>query len=405
MVDQSVPLEEYRARRDAVLNQLDGAAALVMAGDGGPPLRGEWFPNFDFVYLTGIRAEPGAMVLFDPSNPDPKKRIILLLKPVNPEADVWDGYRPTIGQDLREQTGFDTIQRTGRLAFWLLRAAKHTKRLACLHPLAAHTAPVSPDLALFQKLAQRVPGCAIEDRSDLIATMRMVKSATELAHIRDAIDATREGIDRVMGMLAADVPERDLHNALLSGFASKGAKSPAFNPIVGSGIRSTILHYKDNDAVARAGDLLVLDSGAEINGYAADVTRTLPVSGTYTPRQREIYELVLAAQDAAIRAVVPGATMVEVDEAARAVIRDAGFGDAFIHGTGHHLGLETHDPATVAPLEPGMVVTIEPGIYLPDEEIGVRIEDDILVTKDGPENLSSAIPKSVDDIEARLASR
>jgi len=405
LVDTSIPLGEYAARRKRLLKSLDGAVGIVMAGDGAPPLRGEWFPNFDFVYLTGIRSEPGAVVVFDPSNPDPKKRIMLLLKPVNPEADVWDGYRPTIGQELRDRTGFDTIQRTDRLAHWLLTGAKRTKRLACLHPLAPHTAPVSPDLAVFQALASRVPGCVIEDRSDRITAMRMVKSAAELGHIRAAIGATHAGIERVIGMLSPDVDERDLHNALLSGFASAGAKAPAFNPIVGSGIRSTILHYKDNDRTARAGDLLVLDSGAEINGYAADITRTFPVGGTFTPRQREIYELVLKAQRAAIRAVKPGATMVKVDEAARRVIRGAGYGDAFMHGTGHHLGLETHDPGTLTPLKAGMVVTIEPGIYLPDEEIGVRIEDDILVTKEGSENLSSAIPKSVKDIEALLARR
>jgi len=405
MVDPSIPIREYRSRRQAVLKALDGAAGLVLAGSGAPPLRGEWFPNFDFKYLTGIGDEPGAAVLFDPSNPDPDKRITLLLKPVNPEANVWDGYRPTIGESLREQTGFGSIQRVNRLPSLLLHAAKHTKRLACLHPLSPHTGPVSPDLEIFQKLAQRVPGCTIEDRSELLTTMRMVKSAPELKHIRAAVRATKTGIDRVMDALEPGVAERDLHNELIAGFASEGAKTPAFNPIVGSGVRSTILHYKDNDHVALDGDLLVLDSGAEINGYAADITRTLPVSGVFTPRQREIYEIVLKAQRAAIRAVKPGTTMVKVDQAARKVIRDAGYADAFMHGTGHHLGLETHDPGTITPLKPGMVVTIEPGIYLPDEEIGVRIEDDILVTKDGSKNLSSAIPKSVKDIESRLSKR
>lgn len=402
MIDTSIPLSEYASRRKKLLRSLKGAAAIVMAGDGAPPLRGEWFPNMDFVYLTGIRAEPGAMVLFDASNPDPNKRIMLLLKPVDPEMDVWDGYRDIISEDLREQTGFSSVMRTYRLPHWVLEAAKRTKRLACLHPLAAHTRPVSPDLDIFQKLATRVPGCTIEDRTDLLPTMRMVKSAAELKHIQNAIAATHEGIRRVMHAMKPGINERELHNELLSGFHSKGALTPSFNPIVASGIRSTIAHYKSNNHDTKDGDILVLDSGAEINGYAADITRTLPVSGSFTDRQREIYEIVLKAQRAAIKAVKPGVTMVKVDETARKVIRDAGYADAFFHGTGHHMGLETHDPGLLVPLKPGMVVTIEPGIYLPDEEIGVRIEDDILVTENGSKNLSSAIPKTVKEIEAAM---
>lgn len=403
MVDTSIPVSEYVARRKKVLSSLKGAVGVVFAGDGAPPLRGEWFPNFDFVYLTGIRNEPGACVLFDASNPDPKKRIMLLLKPVDSEMDVWDGYRATIGEALRESTGFETVQRVYRLPLWLREAAKRSKKLACLHPLSVHTAPVSPDLKIFQEVSARVPGCSIEDRSDLITELRMVKSSRELKHMGDAIKATHVGIERVAERIRPGVSERDLHNALIGGFNEMGALRAAFNPIVGSGERSTVLHYKENDQIAEDGDLLVLDCGAEINGYASDITRTFPVSGTFTDRQREIYELVLKAQNAAIKAVKPGVTMVDVDNAARKVITDAGYGDAFLHGTGHQLGLETHDPGTLTKLKPGMVVTIEPGIYLRDEKIGVRIEDDILVTKDGRKNMSSAIPKTVKDVEALLA--
>ncbi len=403
MVDLDIPVSEYVARRKRVLSSLKGAVGMVFAGDGAPPLRGEWFPNFDFVYLTGIRNEPGACVLFDASNPDPKKRIMLLLKPVDSEMDVWDGYRATIGEELREATGFETVQRVYRLPLWLREAAKRSKKLACLHPLATHTSPVSPDLKIFQELTSRVPGCSIVDMSDLITEMRMVKSAREVKHIESAIKATHEGIKRVAARIKPGVSERELHNALIGGFTDMGAKRAAFDPIVGSGERTTVLHYKENDQVAQDGDLLVLDCGAELHGYASDITRTFPVSGRFTDRQREIYGLVLKAQKAAIKAVKPGATMVDVDEAARKVIRDAGYGDAFMHGTGHHLGLETHDPGTLTKLKPGMVVTIEPGIYLREEKIGVRIEDDILVTKDGNRNLSSSIPKTVKEIEALLA--
>ena len=148
---------------------------------------------------------------------------------------------------------------------------------------------------------------------------------------------------------------------------------------------------------------MVLDCGAEINGYASDITRTIPINGKFSKRQKKVYEVVLKAQKASIAAVKPGATMTQVDAAARKVITDAGFGDFFLHGIGHHLGLETHDPGlNSTKLKPGMVVTIEPGIYIKDEAIGIRIEDDILVTKDGRQNLSSMIPKTVSEIEAAM---
>lgn len=403
MIDTSIKVSEYQARRKKVLSALKGSTGVVFAGDGAPPLRGEWFPDFDFKYLTGIGNEPGACVLFDPTNPDPKRRIMLILKPVNPEMDVWDGYRDLVTEKLRKSTGFDSIFRTNFLPRLLGEAAKRSKSMTCLHPLSTYTQPVSADLNLFQQLASRIPGASIEDQSQLLTTHRMVKSPAEIKHIRSAIKATAEGIDRVLRAAKPGINERDLHNILLSGFTDNGAKVVAFDPIVGSGIRSTILHYKENDQLTTDGDLMVLDCGAEINGYASDITRTIPINGKFTKRQKHVYEVVLKAQKASIAAVKPGATMVQVDAAARKVIKDAGFGDYFLHGIGHHMGLETHDPGIqTAKLKPGMVVTIEPGIYIQDEAIGIRIEDDILVTKDGRQNMSSAIPKSVSEIEAAM---
>ena len=174
---------------------------------------------------------------------------------------------------------------------------------------------------------------------------------------------------------------------------------------LGSGPNGTVLHYTANDGVAGKGDLMVVDSGASYMGYAADVTRTFPVSGAFTKRQRELYELVLRSQKAAIEAVKPGATMVDVDEASRAVIEKAGLGDRYIHGIGHQLGLDVHDSTPDGPLKAGMVVTIEPGVYLPDEGIGIRIEDDILVTPKGRQNLTSAIPKAPADVERMVKGR
>lgn len=401
-MDTSIKVSEYQERRKKINAALKDSIGLVFAGDGAPPLRGEWFPDMNFRYLTGISNEPGAVVLFDPTNPNPKRRTILFLKPVNPEMDVWDGYRDHISQELRDRYGFETVMRTLAMPRFLTEAARRTKKLACLHPTAAYTQPLTHDLDIFQKVAARMPGCAIIDKSDTIISQRLVKSSAEIKQISTAIKATHNGLNRLLAKLKPGVGERELHNALVGGFAEVGSIRNAFDPIVGSGHNATVLHYKENAGVCNDGELLVVDSGAEINGYASDITRTFPVSGKFTKEQAKLYNIVLKSQQAAIKAVKPGATMAQVDEASRKVIRDAGYGDQYMHGVGHHLGLETHDPSPEVKLKPGMVVTIEPGIYLQDKSIGIRIEDDILVTESGNRNLSSMIPKTVAEVEAAI---
>lgn len=401
-MDTAIKVSEYQARRKKVSAALKGSVGLVFAGAGSPPLRGEWFPDMDFRYLTGISDEPGAVVLFDPTNPNPKRRTILFLKPVNPEMDVWDGYRDHISQELRDRYGFDTVMRTMALPRFLTEAARRTKKLSCLHPTAAYTQPLTPDLEIFQKVASRMPGCSIVDQSEVITSLRLVKSPAEIKQINAAIKATHNGLNRLMAKLKPGVGERDLHNALVGGFAEAGSVRNAFDPIVGSGHNATVLHYKENNGICKDGDLIVVDSGAEINGYASDITRVFPANGKFTKEQAKLYNIVLKSQVAAIKAVKPGATMAQVDEASRKVIRDAGYGDQYLHGVGHHLGLETHDPSPDVKLKPGMVVTIEPGIYLQDKSIGIRIEDDILVTEKGNRNLSSMIPKTVAQVEAAI---
>ncbi len=405
IIGDGIAIEDFAARRERVLRALNGSVAVVFAGDGGPPLSGMWEPDWNFYYLTGIRDEPGAAVLLDPKSEDKKRRCVLLLKPLNPEMEEWDGYRDRVSEALKARTGFQTVQRTNALARLLAAAARKRGKLACLHPFSTHEAPVSHDLAIYRKVAERTVGVSIEDRTMLLPEMRSVKSKAELAAMKRAAEATAAGFRAALAMIRPGVAERTIQRAIEDGFVSHGGSGVAYNSIVGAGINGTVLHYMANSGAAQDGDLIVIDAGAKAGGYCADVTRTFPAGGKFTKSQREVYSVVLRAMEAGIKAVRPGVLMSDVDAAARAIIDKAGYGDRFMHGIGHQLGIEVHDVTPDGPLKAGMVVTIEPGVYLPSEKQGIRIEDDILVTARGSANLTAMIPKSIADIESAMRRR
>ena len=399
MPDPAIPLSEYAERRESLRRALKHSIGVVFSGDQVNPLHGDFRAHPHFEYLTGIADEHGAILILDPANPVESLREILILRPLDPELEKWDGLRLGVTKALKDRTGFKVILRYDRYPRALSDAARRTKSVACLHPLAWHTQPVTPDLALFRSLAERIPGLAIEDRTEAIALLRSVKSRHEVAMIQRAIDITAAGFEALARDLRPGMSEFDGQEILEHAYRTNGSRGAAFGTIVGSGINSTVLHYRANDRRIEEGHLVCVDSGARFGGYGADITRTLPASGAFTKRQREVYDVVLAANEAAIKAVKPGVRLADLDKVARAIINKAGFGDYFIHGIGHHLGLETHDITPDAPLAPGNIITIEPGVYLPDEALGVRIEDDVLVTRDGRKNLSAQIPKRAAEIE------
>jgi Xaa-Pro aminopeptidase len=400
----SIPLTEYAERRARLRKSLRNAVGLVFADEHDAHSDAAFRPHRHFEYLTGVTDEPGAILLLDPAHPVVARREMLFLRPLNPEVEKWDGYRLEITAALKDKTGFKTIFRHDKFGMMLNDAARRNKRLTCLHPPATHTQPLSPDLEVFRKVAERVPGCVIEDRSDEIPLMRSVKSKREVAMIQRAADITAQGFDAILKTIKPGMNEFDVQETIEHAYRTAGARALAFPSIAGSGVNSTVLHYRANSKTIDDGDLVCIDSGAKWQGYSADVTRTLPANGKFTKRQREVYEVVLKAQLAAIKAVRPGARNSQIDAAAREVITKAGFGDYFIHGIGHHLGLDTHDatPLGDQPLKVGAVMTIEPGIYIPQERIGVRIEDDVLVTRSGCEVLTDEIPSSVAEIERAM---
>jgi len=406
-------LGEYQTRRERVLEALAGRAAVVFAGEGGGHDR--FAPDSHFRYLTGIATEPGAAVLFNPGAEDPTRRVCLFLKPMNPERERWERYRGMISGGLRRDTGFESVFRTDDLAMHIMTAARRCGRLACLHPVSSTNASVPADLALYRKVGERTSGVSIEDHTQMLSQMRSVKSRAELELMRGAAEITTGAYRAALAKIRPGVSEREVERALEAGYMDAGADATvlpgghAYSPIVGSGLNATLLHYNDNDRPCGDGDLLLIDSGARFKGYCCDVTRTYPVSGRFTGPQRELYTLVLRAMEAAIKVLRPGAYMWQANKAARDVIERAGLGDAFMHGIGHQLGLDVHDASPDGPLKAGMVVTIEPGIYLPggykgSGPIGIRIEDDIVIGGKGKgnENLTAGIPKDPDEIESIL---
>ena len=393
--------QEYAKRRDAVLKELGGAVGLVFAGDHPAPEHGKWKPDLNFLYLTGIASEPGAVLMFDSSNPDARRKTILFLKPSNPEAEQWTGMRELPTGDVKKRLGLPTILRSNYLPGIVTAALQRTKQATCLLPFATYPAAVSADFNVFQQVAQRVLGVKIDEKTALLKSMRAVKSPAELKLIERAAEISVGAYLQTIPHIKAGLNERQIQLALETTYKQHGGDI-AYGSIVGGGMNGVVLHYIDNDQPLVDGDLLVIDSAASFGGYSSDITRTFPVSGKFTADQREVYEVVLAAMTAAIKAAKPGVRMFDLDAAARNVIERAGFGDYFIHSIGHPLGLATHDVVPDHPLKANMVLTIEPGIYIPERRMGIRIEDDIVLTAKGNRNLTDRVPKTVKEIERAM---
>ena len=263
-------------------------------------------------------------------------------------------------------------------------------------------------LAIEQLLAGQ-PYVRRNSLAPALYPMRMVKDDTEKALLALAAEATGRGVLAGMAAVRPGLLESDLQGVIEAEFLAGGASGTSFPSIVGSGPNSLILHYEENTRRMGAGEVVVVDVGAELGCYAGDITRTLPVSGVFTARQREVYDVVLECQRRAIAACRPYTMAISgLDTAAKAYAVEKGYGAAFNfsgwrHGTSHSLGLDVHDPIYKQTLVPGMVITIEPGIYLPDENLGIRIEDDVLITATGCVVLTDGVPRTADDVEAAIA--
>jgi len=386
-----------------------------------------------FYYLTGFK-EPEAvlvMVLGD------KPRAILFCREKNLEREIWDGFR--FGPELAaEHFGFDEAHPFGELDQRMPEILANQDVL--------HT-PVGADPSWDQRVAGwlnvvrsrvRTGVTAPDQIRDVrapVSDMRLFKDEHELAVMRRAAQISSAAHARAMGFAKPGMRESQVEAEILHEFYRNGARAPAYGSIVAAGANACVLHYRDNGAELRKGDLLLIDAGCELDSYASDITRTFPVAGRFSAAQRDVYELVLASQEAAIKAVKPGADFIDYHDAATrvlvqglidfklckgsvdAVLEDNSYKQFYMHRTGHWLGLDVHDAGDYMQkgkwrkLKAGMVLTVEPGLYIRPAHnvpkafwnIGVRIEDDVLVTSKGREILTSDCPKSVKDVEETVA--
>lgn len=390
----------YRARREALMKAM-GEGVAVVHGQGTEDGDG-YRPNSNFFYLTGVLEENAILVLA------PKERTyreFLLLPSRDPEAERWTGERESIGAELRAKYGFEKIHRTGRLTKLMLELAGRSPVLwQVVRPGTEYSSENPKDLELYRKIGEQLPGVSIRSLGWTLDDMRSRHSADELAIMQRTVRISEEGFRAAVKAIRPGVLEGAVEAEAERIWKANGARRPSYPSIVGSGQNSTILHYPRSEHVMKDGELILMDMSAEFAHYAADITRTLPVSGKFTAEQRKIYEIVLAAQKAAFAQMKPGVYYEDLDAAARKVIDDAGYGDYFIHGLGHFVGLDVHDAgAHQEPLQAGTVITLEPGIYIPEKGIGIRIEDEVLVTPNGARYLSDGLPREADDVERWMA--
>ncbi|HOH99388.1 MAG TPA: aminopeptidase P N-terminal domain-containing protein [Bacteroidales bacterium] len=390
-------------------------------GDQDYPYRQE----SDLFYLTGIE-QPGTILLLAPHHPSMAAREVLFILDPDPEDEQRNGLRLD-KEKAAAISGIRNIQWLSGFEMWLHRSILESSALY-LHiyeyPKYVHRTP-SPGHRFAEQMQHRYPGHAFRRLAPLLIQLRMLKGDAERQLIQHAIDITAKAFHRVAAFIRPGHHEYEAEAEILHEYLRQGSVGPAYQPIIASGSNACILHYNDNDHVMQDGDLVLLDIGAEYANYAADLSRTLPVNGRFSPKQRKYYDAVHRVLKAMETHFVPGNTIEKINHAARLMMADElirlglpGSQDAMnekekakwalsymVHGITHHIGLDVHDVVDPsAPLAEGMIMTCEPGLYLPAEGIGIRIENDILVGNP-PVNLMAHIPSDAAEIEALMAAK
>ncbi|CAM3548951.1 Xaa-Pro aminopeptidase [Halomonas casei] len=434
----AIGVAEYRRRRDALMAQLPNNVAVILAGAGlmtrSRDSEFAFRQNSDFYYLTGIR-EPDALLLLLPGKADNES--VVFCQDRDPALEAWTGRRLGAAGVISEHgidQAFENADRDERLPELLAE-----RELLYLPLDSAEAVAIAEDALMSAQAGLRRGKPPLKgwlDVSPLIHAMRLIKSEAEIALLRHAALISARAHRRAMQVSRPGLSEYQLQAELEHEFVWQGASGPAYSTIVGSGANACVLHYIENSAPLADESLVLIDAGAEFDLYAGDITRTFPVTGQFSDAQRALYQVVLTAQEKAVNAIRPGVSLADIhtgvvhdltaglialgllDGEVQARIDDESYRRFYLHSTSHWLGLDVHDVGayrldekTPQPLMAGMVLTVEPGLYIPSDNdipavfrgIGIRIEDNVVVTSDGHEVLTADVPKQVNEIEALMA--
>jgi Xaa-Pro aminopeptidase len=425
------PNSTYAERRSKLAAQVDGPIVLWGLTGREEFSQAYLFAQEDnFYYLTGHNEEGAGLVILPAAKPATAgaggtnngtvwdgPREILYLPDKDPAKEKWNGARMSPADPgIEARTGFLTVKPFMELRAMVERLAKIYANLYTILPYDKELGGYPHEKEVVDWLQLAAPQVKPKDIRLPIYAMRQIKSPGEIAFLKQAIELSLDAQLEAMKMMRPGLYEYQIAAKMVEVHAMGGSEAEGYAPIVGAGPNSTALHYDKLSRKIENGDIVVLDVGAQFSGYSADITRTLPANGKFMPRQREIYDVVLGAQNAALAALKPGMDMCKKgDKSVYRISYDyinshgkdlhgKSLGPYYIHGLGHHIGLDVHDPGdSCKPFEPGMVITMEPGIYIPDENLGVRIEDDVLITETGYKFLSERLPRKPEEIEKIMA--
>lgn len=410
----------YRERREKVYSQMEEKSILVLYSGEALHISADAYHDFEvnrqFFYLTGIRRENMALVIDKCGD---KLEEILFIEPIDPSVERWVGKKMT-KEEVKEVSGVESIAMIDNLQATLDRIMNRKLPKKVYFDTYRHQMSDLPDynVAKAQAFAAAYPGIAVDNIYPAVAALRMVKDAEEVNVTKEAVKVTEEALNHVLNALKPGMMEYQVQAEFEYKVKSLGADGMAFPTIAGSGINGTMLHYETNHDVCKENTLILLDLGARVKGYNADITRTYPVSGKFTERQKQIYNIVLKANQEVAAQARPGVTLKELNDICKKVLaegmmelglieKEEEVGKYYMHSVSHHLGIDVHDVTVPEKdkLEPGMIITNEPGLYIDEEETGIRIEDDLLITEDGCVVLSADIVRTAEEIEAKMKDR
>ena len=406
-------------RRKALLENKNGPC-MICIFSGSAPMKSldasyPFFVDRNFYYLTGIDRENMTLVLRKTAGGDVVEA--LYIEPYDEVLAKWVGGRMR-EDEAREISGIQSIRNVEvfhRDLNGIIESSRGLGKMTVWLDLWRHEPDQAdtPAHTLATHLQKRYPAVGIEEIHGDFAALRAIKSEDELARMRSAQTATCNAIIAMMQHAAPGMNERELEGAFDFALMKQGVREHAFPSIVAGGSRATVLHYENNDQVVNDGELVLIDLGSAEQHYCADISRTFPVNGKFTDRQKEVYDTVLAAQQLVMDSAKPGMTLRQLNQLVvdfyEEKLPQLGLTktvrDYYYHSVSHQLGLDTHDICTEKErtLQPGMVITVEPGLYIEEEGIGIRIENDILITDDGAIDLSAQIPRTVEEIEKIMA--